>query len=305
MRISEALTGYWLDKRMNFSATTVPGYERTFRRLVEFMGDPDIEKVTSSDIRRFLAWLPERYNLSRRTVSDAWIPLSSFWSWAEKELGVPHILRGRVKRPKFQQRRIEPLTEDQVRRLLAAVDTYEYELPSGKKVVARRDTALRDRAIILVLLDSGLRASELCDLRVSDHDAEHGRLHVRHGKGDKERYVVIGQRAQKALWRYMATRPDTRPADPLFAVRRGGPMHRDALKHLLTRIGRKAGVPNCHPHRFRHAFAIGFLRNGGSIAVLRELLGHEDVTMCLHYARAAEIDISTAAKHSISDGWRL
>ena len=156
MRLSEAMTGYWLDKRLQFSETTIPGYERTFRRFVAFVGDVELESVTADDVRRFLAHLGT-LGLSRRTVADAWIPLSSFWTWAASELGVPHIIRGKVKRPKFQQRRIEPLTQDEIRRLLAAVESFTWQR-KGKAITSRRPTALRDRAALLVLLDSGLRA---------------------------------------------------------------------------------------------------------------------------------------------------
>ena len=147
------------------SATTIPHYERTFRRLIDFLGDRELDGVTSDDIRRFLAWLPTEYRMGRRSVHDAWIPLSSFGTWAETELGTLHIIRGRVKAPRFTERIIGPLTAEEVR-----------------KVVAQAGT-VRNRAIVLTLVDSGLRASELCALTVGDYEA--GRLHVREGKGGK------------------------------------------------------------------------------------------------------------------------
>ena len=122
---------------------------------------------------------------------------------------------------------------------------------------------------------------------------------------DKERHVVIGQRARKALWRYLASRAGAQPGSALFATRSGGHITRTDLKHLLSRLGKYAGVQHVHPHRFRHTFAISFLRNGGSLAVLRELLGHESLEMVLHYARAADVDIDAAAKHSAADHWKL
>ena len=82
-------------------------------------------------------------------------------------------------------------------------------------------------------------------------------------------------------------------------------MTRTDLRHLLTRLGQRAGVAGVHPHRFRHTFAITFLRNGGALAVLKELLGHETLEMSLHYAEIAQQDIDASVKHSPADKWRL
>jgi len=306
MRLSDAIAGYWLDKRLDMSKTTIPGYERTFRRLVSFLGDPEFAAVTSNDVRRFLVHLADNFKVSRRTVHDAWIPLSSLWTWAETELGTPHIIRGKVKQPKYTKRTIDALTEDQVRAILAASErSRPYMGRHGKETRAARPTADRDRAILLTLLDSGLRAAELCALTMGDYDPKRGRLLVQRGKGDKARFAVIGQRAQKALWRYLAQRPDAGPRDPLFATRSGAPMQRTTLGQMVARMGDRAGVANVHPHRFRHTFAINFLRNGGNVLTLRELLGHESLAMVQRYARIVEADIDRAQTHSPADNWRL
>src|SRR5690606_13692895 len=106
-----------------FSDKTTPGYRRTFERFIAFMGDCDIEAVTSADIRRFLQHLKQDYGLGRRTVSDAWVPLSSLWTWAEAELEIPHIIRGKVKRPPFTKQVIQPFDEQDIRKLLSVVGT--------------------------------------------------------------------------------------------------------------------------------------------------------------------------------------
>jgi site-specific recombinase XerD len=121
MKLSDALIGYWLENRLSMSETTIPGYERTFARLTAFLGDADIEHITANDLRRFLTWLPKEYNLSRRTVHDAWIPLSSLWTWAANELDIPHIMRGKVKQPTFNRRQIDPFTREEVQRHVNAL----------------------------------------------------------------------------------------------------------------------------------------------------------------------------------------
>lgn len=298
MKLSEAIDGYWLDKQLHFSPTTIPGYKLTFRRLVEFLGDPPIKQITANDLRRFLAhW--ETQGLSKRSVHDMWVRLSSLWTWAATELQIPHVLKGQIKAPDYKQRKPEPFIAADIKRLLAHVE----RTANG----ARRDTALRDTAIVMVLLDTGLRASELCSLLVADYDVTTARLHVRAGKGKgggKERFVVMGKRTQKALWRYLATRQTT-STQPLFNTRSGGQLTRTDLRHLLVRLGNRANVKHVHPHRFRHTFAITFLRNGGNLAVLKELLGHESLQMVLHYAAIAQQDIDASISASPADNWRL
>jgi integrase/recombinase XerD len=313
MKLSRAIQGYWLEKRLNLSSNTIIGYEVIFRRFVEFLNDAEMDRITSNDVREFLfAYLPDEHkqrtskSLGKKTVANAWIALSSLWSWAATELGVPHIIKGKVKIPKFNKKAIEPYTQGEIKRMVAAARyTKAWETRTGKRTQTKRPTADRDAALILTLLDTGIRAQELCDLTIADYDEKRGRLHIKHGKGDKGRFVIMGNRARKALWKYLETREDTKPIDPLFATKTGQHLQRDNLRHTLQIIGEQAEVEEVFVHKFRHTFAINFLRNGGSIALLKELLGHESVETVLIYAKIADQDIDDGAKYSVSDNWRL
>lgn len=157
-----------------------------------------------------------------------------------------------------------------------------------------------------MLLDTGLRASELCDLQIKDYEPDSGQLYVRAGKGNKRRVVYLGQRARLHLWRYLADRQDARPGDPLFASRTNTRLDRNNLRHMLNTVARQAKVTDVHPHRFRHTFAITFLRNGGNTFALQKLLGHEELSTVLKYVKLAETDIKAAqAAASVVDNWRL
>jgi len=305
MKISAVLQGYWLDKESSFSRHTVAQYRYAFNHLIDCIGDIEFEKVTSNDIRTYLLWLRTERKVSKRTQQNYWICLSSLWTWAETELGTPHIIRDKVAKPTFTQKVIEPFGADELRRILdAAAYTDEWVTATGKTTRSKRPTADRDKAIILTLLDTGMRASELCDLNLGDYDDKLGRFHIRHGKNDKERFVVCGNRTQKAIWRYLLRRPKAKPKDVLFATR-GGMLNRTSLHHTLKRIGDRAGISNVHPHRFRHTYAVNFLRNGGNVKTLQEILGHETIEMVMHYVRLAEQDLSAAQRHSPADNWRL
>jgi integrase/recombinase XerD len=176
----------------------------------------------------------------------------------------------------------------------------------------QRSTGKRDKAILLTLLDSGLRAGELCALRIADVDMKTGRVQIRSGeagraKGGKGRVVYLGKSARRFLWRYLAEREEGEDPDaPLFIGKFHRAFNRDALRQLINSLGAKAGVKKCHPHRFRHTFAITYLRSGGDIFTLKSLLGHGSLEMVEHYARIAEVDVEAAhRKASPADNWRL
>jgi integrase/recombinase XerD len=130
------------------------------------------------------------------------------------------------------------------------------------------------------------------------------------GKGNKERIVFFGKRTGKALWKHLLPRLNTdQPQDYLFAVdfpRDPRKMRRGVLMHLLKRIGERAGVLGVHPHRYRHTFAITYLRNGGDVLTLQALLGHADLKMVKRYAQVAASDCARVHQAaSPVDNWRL
>lgn len=274
MRLDRAIDGFWLARRRELSRATQADYGITFRRLVDLLGPECVfDRITAEDVQRLLNGLAEQ-GLGPKSLLNAHTGLSALWTWAEGALGSTHVVRG-VKRPRWRRPVIEPFTQEEVGRLLRACDQMEpYDRTWKRNVSAKRPTALRDRAILLALLDTGLRASELTALRL-------------------------------AVWRYLATR-ETVKASPLFATRQGTALERAGLLHLVQRIGERAGVTGVHPHRFRHTFAIWFLRNGGNPLELQRMLGHEKLETVLIYVRLAEVDIERAAKAaSPVDGWRI
>lgn len=311
MKISNAIEGYFLDKELDFSPKTVSGYRLFFRHLVEFLEDAQIQNVSTPDIRRFLNYLArdkkqDGKGWAKRSVHDAWIALSSLWTWAEKELEIKHVIRGKIAAPKFTKKVIQPFSAEEIKQLIRAAEyTSTWQTKAGKSMQNKRPTALRDIAIIYTLLDAGIRNTELRQLCVSDYEQKSGRLFIARGKGDKQRFVVLGNRSRKALWRYLASRDNPKPTEPLFAAKSGEQLDANNLRHTLNMIAKNANVANVYPHRFRHTFAINFLRNGGNLFVLQELLGHESLEMVRYYARLAEIDIDGAAAFSVADRWKI
>ncbi len=229
-------------------------------------------------VREFIIHEQER-DLSPYTVQGKVRALKAFASWLFNEgYTTDHVLYN-LKMPKAPQNLIEPLTATEIDQLVKIQNPL---------------TALgcRNIAIMVLLLDTGLRVSELCGLRADDAHIEEGYLKVM-GKGSKERVVPIGGLAQKMLWRYII---HFRPEDSIeaekyvFLTLDGKPLCPNAVKLLLKRWGKKAGVPRLHAHLCRHTYATDFLiYNCGDVFRLQQILGHTTLEMVrkyIHYASA-------------------
>lgn len=306
MEWDEAVAGYWLHRRRDVSVNTFNDYDRTFRRFGESVTGKCVAEIGTDDVRRFLNAMAEAGN-KPKTIANAWTALSAFWTWAEKALQLKHVVRGQVPPPRVRKPAIEPYARAQVKALLAACETAgDWVSRGGRPVKSKRPTARRDRAMLLVLLDTGVRASELCGLTVNDYESSSGRLRIRMGKGGKDRAMFCGEAAQRALWRYLTDRRGAKPSDPLFATASGRHLTRDNLLKLIVRIAGRAGVSNANVHRFRHTFAIQFLRNGGSVLALQAALGHERMETVRIYARLSEVDLQAAQRSaSPADCWKF
>lgn len=315
--LSRAITGYLLDARARrLSEHTIGDYQNTFRRFqAHFVSDPDLDQITPDQVRAFFAGLATPHpgadgrtrTIGKKQSLNYHTGLSALWTWATREgYASRHILHD-IQRPKPERPVIVPYSQDDIKRLLAACDQTKSYQRAGQRITERnRESALRDRCIILLLLDTGVRASELCGLRIIDADLRNQRITVT-GKGSKTRALPISPSTAKLLFRYVgADRREAAVNQPLFLSTDGRQLNRDTLAKLLLRLGERAGVTDCHPHRFRHTFAIQFLRNGGNTRALQEMLGHETLEMIRIYTRIAEADLAQAHRTaSPVENWRL
>lgn len=305
LTLTQTINGYDLAfQARHLSEHTLLDYRNTFRKLIDYLGDPPFAQITHLDITNFLAV----QTVSNKTILNYHTGLSALWTWAVSEhLVTEHILR-RVTPPKPEKPEIIPFTESDLRAILDAIDhTNTYRSRRGLVVANHRRSALRDRAIILLMLDTGLRATELCELRLHQCDLRNKRVSV-WGKGAKQRSLPISARTSQAIWRYITTHRggDTPVGASLFVTNRGLPLDHGQLFHLLKRLGQRANVADVHPHRFRHTFAIQYLRNGGDGFTLQRLLGHSTMEMVRTYLSIAQTDLETAHRRaSPVDNWRL
>jgi integrase/recombinase XerD len=323
LSISTAIDGFQKFKvAEGLSQRTVSSYEYYLNQWMNHVGDQDVAKVKPSDLTNYLAWMrteykPKRWNgstepLSAKSLRNVYIALCAFYGWLSKEFKLPNPAK-ELSAPKFPDHVIQPFSKEEVEKLIkACVYSREAKTEERRKFVMRRPSANRDQAIILTLLDTGLRATELCSLTVGDVDLKTGKVNIRHGvgggaKGGKGRVTYLGKAARKSVWRYLATREDREDEKaPLFVSAADRPFNRDSLRILIRRLGARAEIAHVHPHKFRHTFAITYLRSGGDVFTLQMLLGHSSLDMVRHYARIAEMDVEQAhRKASPVDNWRL
>ena len=230
------------------------------------------------NVREFVIHMQER-NLSPYTVQGHVGSLKVFDSWLFNEGYVPDKVLARLKKPKVPQKFVEPLTQDEIEQLLKVQNPL---------------TAIgcRNIALLVTFLNTGLRCSELANLCLENAHIEEGYFKVM-GKGAKERIVPTGITTQKVLWRYIYHfRPELSNGGPntLFLTLDGTPLSTNAIKLILRRWGKKAGVSRLHAHLCRHTYATNYLLyECGDVFRLKQNLGHSTLEMVnryVHYASA-------------------
>lgn len=223
-------------------------------------------------------WVEDQRNrgLSDHTIATRIRSLRAWTHWLTEEEWLDRDPLRRLKVPKADDKAKDVLHPEDVDRLLAGCDK-------------QTDTGRRDVAIMLLLFSTGLRAAEMIGLQADDVDWTRGLIVVRRGKGGKFRMVPLGSKVERSLDRYL----DGRSSVPLFLTDDGQQMTFSALRELLRRRGKKAGI-HANPHKWRHSAAIQYLRSGGRVENLRAMLGHTTLDMTLHYARIAGADLAEA-----------
>lgn len=300
LTISQAIEGYLLAARARRLAPgTIRSYEYGWDQFRRFLAsDPPLASITLTQLRAFLAGLD---HLSAKTVRICYHSLAALWTWAVSEGIVTDHLPHHVGSPRVAEREIIPYSKDEILAMLRAIErTRGYRRGNQRLTDNARPSAPRDRAILLLLLDTGIRASELCGLQLNQADLRNHRVIVQ-GKGARERMVPISPRTEQAIWRYVKTRPEVVPGNALFVAGPADiprPLTTDVLRRLLHRIGERGGVRGVNVHRFRHTFAIQALRNGMHVYALQACLGHSTLEMVRRYLAIAQTDVEAAHREA-------
>ncbi|MFH1031369.1 MAG: tyrosine-type recombinase/integrase [Chloroflexota bacterium] len=297
------------------SPRTVEFYSENLRRFVWFAEKANwpqgIREINQWHLRAFLGYVAtqkKRWGIngngaetSERRASPATVRhyynvLRQFYSWLVQEGIVGENLLGHIHVAKPVPPVIIPYSVEDIRRMLAVCD-YDYDHNA-------RFLGSRNRALVLVLLDTGLRLSELMGLKMGDINPENGHIKVL-GKGRRERVVRVGDAAHQAVTRYLENRPKN-DKEELWLSEEGVPLIKTGLQSLIQRLKERAGVGGAGTiHRFRHTFALQFLRMDRNVFNLQYLLGHSDLDMVRRYTSTMGQEDALAAHEKSSPADRL
>jgi site-specific recombinase XerD len=258
------------------SAHTLSAYARDLSRLQAFLvsrGVDGLEKASSADLAAFQQGLATKGE-APATVARRTGAIRSFYKHLVREDVLKRDPSTLLPMPKRTLGLPKALSQADARKFVE-------HAPVAPKVDEDDPVALRDRCAAELLYGGGLRASELCDLKLADADWENRRVRVV-GKGGKERVVRIGAPAADALRRWLVRgRPKLRkPTSPdrLLLGVRGGPYDRRGLAKTVGRRAKEAGLRSkVHPHLLRHSFATHLLNGGADLRAVQEMLGHASI----------------------------
>jgi site-specific recombinase XerD len=314
--LERAIADYLLDHEGgNSSQKTLQWHQTALGLLREFLekerGITLVAEVDAPDITAWFAHLRKTPSSrgkvrSERTIQTYARSARAFFHWlVRREITLRNPF-DRVSFPKVGKPLIRTIEPEEFERLLVACT------PPGEVGPLADRAAARNRAILWVLYDTGIRLSELCGLRTGDFDRKHGLITVL-GKGAKERRIALGQNCLRHLLYYLERhRPNDEELaewgsageDHLFLSETRTPLTINGVTLLFARLRKRAGITDkrISPHIFRHTFAIRYLVLGNDPFSLQELLGHEDMTTVKNYMHMNDETIqSQKRKYSPGD----
>ncbi len=264
------------------SPRTIDDYRRKltiWHRWLQTTSVRPVDPFGAEAVKQYSLHLLDETNLERVSVHGYLATLRAFCSWLVEEGEIAEHPFCALKLPKVPKRQPKPFSRDELR---AMVDACRRNDEHGT----------RDMAVILVLLDTGMRVSELCGVRLADWEGNRIRVV---GKGDKERFCFLSPTTQRALSRYVRRgRPDV-DNDRLFISSLTDEGLTDwGIRQIVERVAQAAGIEGAHPHKFRHTFAIESLRGGMDSLIVQQALGHESLEMTRRYAAVANQDVERA-----------
>ncbi|OGC12442.1 tyrosine recombinase XerC [candidate division WOR-1 bacterium RIFOXYA12_FULL_52_29] len=274
----------YLKTERNYSPHTTSNYRRDLFFLTAFLKDREINRLTA---REYLVQLEKR-SFARRSIARKLSAARSFFRYLLREKlteGNPFDL---LLTPKIQKKLPNFLYPEEMAKLLKAPNPD----PLGT----------RDRAIIELLYGSGIRVAELVDLNINELDLSEGEIRV-FGKGAKERIVLFGSLAAKALNNYISgARPQLlagRKSPALFLGRLGTRLTARQIERLIRFYAKKSGITKkVTPHTLRHSFATHLLDGGADLRMVQELLGHVSLSTTQVYTHVTKDRLKKVYDHA-------
>lgn len=276
------------------SDRTIQLYGKELKKILQTI-NKTVDEITTDDVRYYLAIRERRDGVTKTTVNNELRYLRSFFGWLTAEELLTRNPTAKLDAIKAPKKKKEAFTELEVERLRSGCRN------------------AKETAIIEILLSTGCRVTELTLMEVREIN---NNAIIVHGKGNKDRTVYFNAKAQIAIEQYMQERKDTNPylfprMIPIPKMKRNqlcnayrypeniekeGCMGKGSVEQLIRRLGKRSGVKNAHPHRFRRTCATFALRRGMPIEQVSKMLGHEQISTTQIYLDLDERDMEQAHK---------
>lgn len=254
------------------SPKTIEQYRRAIVELVDVVQKP-VTEMGQYDVRFYLAQKKDG-GCSNRYLENIRSYIATFFQWMTDEELIPKNPCARVKPIKYVQEVRLAFSDTEIDRLRSAC------------------TTKKQRAIIELLLSSGVRCNELTTMLVKDIDLDKLTVLVRNGKGGKQRLTYINQVAAYHIRAYLNERSEM--GEGLFYSKNHEPISNSGITYILNDLGKRAGVPDVHPHRFRRTFATKLFENGMGLPEIQRLLGHSNVNTTMTYVAVNDNKVRTS-----------
>lgn len=229
--------------------------------------------------------------LKPKSVNSYQKPVWVWFGWLFRQGYVPTEISRQV--------RVARVDDSTIKRRTATPDIIDRLLVSAS---GRSETAIRNRAVILTLVATGARRTELAACHLEDYDRDAGTLYLRHTKNHQPRWVGVDAAARQALLQYLKLERGERPG-PLFLSRTGVAFGTDGIRQMLRSLALSAGI-ECSAHDFRRACAARMLAAGAQPDVVQYQLGHKTARLTLQYGAEARRDRSISEYHALDQGVR-
>lgn len=288
--LSKTLTYFLKDKRaQNLSPNSIHWYEEKLKVFESFCKEykvHEVEDITPVFIREYLLYLKEKGH-NEGGVHGYYRALKAFLIFFENEFE-PEDFKNPIKKVKAPKVSVEPIEGISLEVFHKLVDLCD------KKTF----TGVRDKTILLVLLETGVRASELLNMNIEDVDFSDSSILVRMGKGRKPRTVFMGQSVRRQIRKYSRYLPET---GALFVSSQGNRLAYGGLRQVVRRLCNRAGVPEVGIHDFRRTFALQSLRRGVDLVTLSRLMGHTSLQVLSRYLKQTTGDLGVSFRSIIDN----
>ena len=278
---------HYLEVEKGYSQGTIEAYQLDIERgLIPFLhqrGKFRVGEVTKDDIRVYLDYLALEKGNSGVTRARKLAAIKSFFNYVVENEGLEANPAASIKSPKIPEKEPVYLTDDECIRLL---ETMAHE--------AKPQVRERDMAIAVLLLHTGLRVSELTNLKLSNVDFERSQIKITR-KGAKEQYLHLNGEAVSVLVNYLHNRPQAQNGR-FFVGTKGGNLSRTYVYEVVRRYLKLAGINKDKqgPHLLRHTFCTRLYQKGASLFVIKELAGHKSLNTTMRYVRIENKEQSEA-----------